>query len=256
MRSLWRFRVLSFLVPALLVLTVFWQTLFLRETFLWILKIPLGVVHAVSTEVKNLVAYRFLARENQVLRETVGKLTTQSEGLKAAALENERLRKLLEFKSPQVHQVIPAQVIGRDTSIWTRTVLLDKGKKDSLQVGMPVVSHEGLVGKIIDLGESVSRVLLLVDPNSRVGVVLTESREQGLLVGQGKELCRLEYLSLEANIQLQEEVLTSGVGGIFPKGILVGHVVFIGREPDGMHQYALVRPAVRFQTLEEALCLR
>lgn len=251
-----RFRVLPFLVPALLVLTVFWQTLFLKETFLWVLKIPLGVVHAVSTEVKNLVGYRFLASENQVLRETVGKLTAQSEGLKAAALENERLRKLLEFKSPQVHQVIPCQVIGRDASIWTWTVLLDKGKKDNLQVGMPVVSHEGLVGRIVDLGESVSRALLLVDPNSRVGAVLTESREQGLLVGQGKELCRLEYLSLDAKIQLQEEVLTSGVGGIFPKGILVGRVVFIGKEPDGMHQYALIRPAVRFQTLEEALCLR
>ena len=129
MNSLRRSRILSFVVLSLVVVSVFCQMLFFREVFLWILKTPLRIIHVVSTEVKNLAGYHFLAAENQVLRETVGKLTVQSEGLKAAALENERLRKLLEFKSPQVHQVIPCQVIGRDASIWTRTILLDKGKK-------------------------------------------------------------------------------------------------------------------------------
>jgi len=256
MKSLWRFRAFSFLVLPLLLIFLYWQGLSIREVFLQVFRIPLGIVQSVSDEVKNLVGFRRLAQENQILRETVGKLTTQVEGLKTAALENERFRKLLDLKSSQVHQVIPCQVIGRDSSIWTRTLLLDKGRKGGIRVDMPAVSHEGLVGRIMDRGESMSRVLLLSDPNSRVGVVLTESREQGLLVGQGKGLCRLRYLSLDAKIQLQEKVLTSGVGGIFPRGILVGYIVSVGKESDGMHQYALVRPTARFQTLEEVLCLR
>ncbi len=256
MSSFWRLRALSFLIPVILLVVIIWQSSFFKETFFTVLKFPLKLSHAVSTELKHLVGYRRLAGENELLREVVGKLTLQSEGLKGAALENERLRKLLDFKSAQVHQVIPCQVIGRDSSIWTRTILLDKGKKEGVQNGMPVVSHEGLVGRIMEAGSTVSRALLLIDPNLRVGVVLNESREQGLLVGQGKELCRLQYLSPEGKIHLQEQVLTSGVGGVFPKGILVGQVVFIGKEPDGMHQYALIRPAAHLQSLEEVLCLR
>ena len=256
MSSSWRFRFFSLLVSFLLLVFVFWQNLWVREIFFSVLKLPLLTAHTISIEIKNLVGYHRLAVENRELRDVIGKLTAQTEGLKAAALENERLRKLLNFKSPQVHQVIPSQVIGRDTSIWTRTILLDKGKKEGIRIGMPVVSHEGLVGRIMDIGDSVSRVLMLIDPNSKVGVILSESREQGLLVGQGDHFCRIQYLSLEAEVHLEEKVLTSGVGGIFPKGILIGHVVFVGKESDGMHQYALVRPAVHFQTIEEVLCLQ
>lgn len=256
MKSLWRFRAVPFLTSSFLLAVLFWQSSFVKEALFTVLKIPLSAVHALSNEVKHLAGYHRLAQENKVLREMVGKLTTQAEGFKAAALENERLRKLLDFKSSQVHQVIPSQVIGRDASLWTRTLLIDKGKREGVRIGMPAVSHEGLVGRVLDLGESVSRLLLLTDADSRVGVVLTDSREQGLLVGEGKALCRLRYLSLETEIRLQESVLTSGAGGIFPKGILVGHVVSVGRESDGMHQYALVRPAVRFKALEEVLCLR
>ncbi len=253
---MWRPRFWDLAACILLLAILLWQIQFLERTSLFFLKTPIGFIHAISTEVKNLVGYRRLARENESLRHLVGKLVAQTEGLKAASLENERLHKLLEFQIPLVHQVVPSQVIGWDASLWTKTLLLDKGKKDGIQVGMPVVSHEGLVGRVSDVTSNSSRVQLLLDPNSRVGVLLNESREQGILVGQGSDLCRVQYLSLEAKIQPQEAILTSGIGGVFPKGILVGHVVFIGKESDGLHQYVLARPSTRFQALEEVLCLR
>lgn len=169
--------------------------------------------------------------------------------------ENQRLKKLLNFNTPAAERTIGARVIGQDGTVWKKVLELDKGSRHNIKKDMAVIAPEGLVGRILEADPVTSTVILLVDPDCRVSALTATSRAQGIIAGIGTDKLQMKYLSLDAEVAVGEDVTTSGIGSIFPKGIQIGKIESIERDSDGLHLLALVNPAVPFSKLEEVLCL-
>lgn len=169
--------------------------------------------------------------------------------------ENQRLKKLLNFSLPMGMQTIGARVIGEDVTPWKKIVLLDKGSRHHLKKDMAVVVPEGLAGRILEVEPYTARAILLPDPDSRVSALTATSRAQGIIAGIGTDKLQMKYLALDAEVAVGEDVMTSGVGSIFQKGLQIGKIESIERDRDGLHLLALVTPFVPFSKLEEVLCL-
>lgn len=169
--------------------------------------------------------------------------------------ENERLKKLFDFRQTFSSKTIAARVIGADPSPWRKILFLDKGTKQGLKSDMPVIVPEGLVGRIIEAGPSVSKLLLLTDPNARIAGLGDTSRAQGVVAGQGNEKLLFSYLELESGVSVGETVLTSGTSELFPKGLRIGKIVSMSKDATSLHLQAEIESYVQFSKLEEVLCL-
>ena len=169
--------------------------------------------------------------------------------------ENQRLQRLLNFSQPLGVHTIGTRVIGEDVTPWKKVVVLDKGSRHNIKKDMVVVVPEGLAGRILEVEPYTARAILLPDPDCRVSALTAVSRAQGIIAGIGTEKLQMKYLSLDAEVAVGEDVTTSGIGSIFPKGLQIGKVESIERDSDGLHLLALVKPSVPFSKLEEVLCL-
>lgn len=167
--------------------------------------------------------------------------------------ENNELREMLQFARSHPLKLTTARVISRNTATWWSTGIIDRGLKDDLAPDLAVRTAEGLVGKLVHLYENESEVLFITDETCKVAVRIEGSPDQGILsgvrgvTGRAPEL-RITYLPREANVPLGAKVYTSGKGGVFPSGILVGEVTKFSSLDDGGE--ALVRPAVDFDKLK------
>jgi rod shape-determining protein MreC len=193
-------------------------------------------------------------RENRALRKQVQELEariTDYQELKAA---DKRLRRLLGFRNDVELPTVAAQVIGEDSTGWFHTLLIDKGQTHGIRGGMPVVVPDGIVGQTLECADRTSKVLLIVDRNSAVDIMIQRSRTRGILEGTGKrDICVLKYVTRTADAQEGDRVITSGLGGIYPKGLLVGRVISLHKEGYGLFQKIEVAPQVDFDRLEEVL---
>ncbi len=168
--------------------------------------------------------------------------------------ENQRLRKSLGYRERASFRLVPARIIARDASTWWNTMKIDRGFEDGLDVDMPVITEEGLVGKTITVARNASTVLLISDEMCRVAVNIEGSRDQGIVSGErssqtGSPVIGLRFLPKMAGLQPGQKVYSSGVGGVYPPGLLVGSVKeFKVRELDS---YATIDPAVDLTTLED-----
>jgi len=195
-----------------------------------------------------------LRTENARLTGEVARLREENARLREGAQEAVRLRGLLGFKD-QPHHLLAARVIGRDPSHWFSTLLVDRGPADGVRRKDPVVTSDGLVGHVIETSGSWARVLLIQDPRSAVGVLVGRSRDAGVAEGQGRTVLRVKYLSRDAEIRPGDEVVTAGLGEIYPRGLPVGTVVGVSRTEGDLFQEALVRPGADLTHLEEMLIL-
>ena len=169
--------------------------------------------------------------------------------------ENERLRKLLQFKEGTAGRTIAARVIGWDLAPWRKTLLIDKGTREGVQKRMAVVSSQGLVGRVIEAGPWTSRVITLLDPESRVSALFQEGRDLGMVEGDGSTFLRATHVDRESVVKVGDRIVSSGFGQIYPKGIQVGVVEMVGTEKDGLELFAVAKPYVNFSKLEEVLCV-
>ena len=169
-------------------------------------------------------------------------------------LANERLRKLLDFKADVNLVTLPAQVISEDASSWFRTVIIDKGSDNGVEEGMPVVVAEGVVGRTIRVAAHQSRVLLITDASSAVASLVQKNRTRGICRGKGANLTLDFALRLEDIVE-GDLIVTSGTGGVFPKGLTIGYVEHVSLVEYGLFQPVNVKPTVDFSRLEEVLVL-
>ena len=146
-------------------------------------------------------------------------------------------------------------IIGRMTIPTQHIVILDKGARDGVVLDGVLLDMDGLLGRVLEVYPTTSLAILLTDPDSRIACLLERSREMGLLVGTGGSLCQFIYLDLEADVVERDRIVTAGLSGPFPKGILVGTVVKIVRDERSVQAFAWVRPAAQLNRLEEVLCL-
>ena len=195
-----------------------------------------------------------LRTENRRLAAEVARLREENAQLQDAAQEAQRLRSLMAVRQ-QSFRTVSARVIGRDPSHWFNTLLIDRGPRDGVRRNDPVVTSEGLVGHVIEASGGWARVLLILDPRSAIGVLVGRSRDAGVAEGQGQPMLRVKYLSRDAEIQPGDQVVTAGLGEIYPRGIVVGTVVDVSRGEGDLFREALVRPAADLNHLEEMVIL-
>jgi len=193
--------------------------------------------------------------QSEILRKQLEELRWDLNQYQEERLENQRLRRLLEFKTGVATPMIPAQVVARDPSEWFETVIIDKGSYAGVRKDMAVVASVGLVGRITGVSAHYSRVLLILDRNSAVNAILQTSRARGILSGRGEELCSLRYVSPSIQTTEGEAVIASGLSGIFPKGLLLGTIESVEQRPGELFQSIMVKPAVNFSTIEEVMVI-
>lgn len=202
---------------------------------------------------------RQLQAANQALRAENTRLRQLLHAVEETEAENLRLQTLLALKQRPGVTTVAARVIGRDASNWWQSLQLDRGSADGVVVNQPVLTADGLVGKTIEVSRSESRVLLVLDPNCMVSALLQDTREPGVVAGraaafQSRPRCEMRYVNRAATVTKGTAVISSGLGGIFPKGIRIGTVVNSRLDDEtGLYQTLELEPAVDFNRLEEAL---
>lgn len=195
-----------------------------------------------------------LVKENYQLKKELAKLKETNNRLVESYLRLKREKEIFKFSQEFPYKTIKAKVIARDPTTWYKTVSIDKGRKDGIKINMPVVTYEGLVGRIYKVNKYTSLVLLLIDSESAVGSRLQRSRDTGVVIGKGENL-QFEYLAKSSKVKVGDKVITSGLSEFFPPGILIGEVVNINRKNTQFTLKVEVAPAVRFGRLEEVLII-
>jgi len=197
--------------------------------------------------------------ENHILRQQNIRLAKRELERDALQEENNRLRTLLDLKRMEFPRAIPAEVIAHDVRDWFYSVVIDKGRQDQLQISEAVVARAGrrltLVGRVVEVEKSTSKVLLITDPLSAVSVSLESSGDLGLLEGRNKPTVLVKYLSNRSKVRVGDEVKTVGLGGVFPPGVPVGIVTQAYETSDGFFKEAVVEPYLDFRSLQEVLVL-
>lgn len=230
--------------------------------FHWFDRIAIGFSAPVQTGIKwsietvwdGMESYLLLLNtqaNNKDLALENRKLLNELAAFQEVALENGRLQKMVEFNSPLEGKKILAQVIAQDVSPEFRMIRLNKGAHHGVQMGMAVVSLEGVVGRVIRTGKDFCDVLSLLDSSSAIDALLQRNRVRGVIEGQGGSTLSMKYLRRTDDVQEGDLVVSSGIGGLFPKGLTIGKVVSVKKKNFGISQTVEVAPAVDFNRLEE-----
>jgi rod shape-determining protein MreC len=197
-----------------------------------------------------------LRERNAELENEVSRLQTQVIELQQKVSEAQVLYALLDFaRARPENQYVAATVIGRDTSPFLRYILLDRGSDDGLRHGMPVVTQQGLVGRIDALTAGASRVQLITDGGSSVNIRLQNALLEAVLSGSVTGDLTLELLPRDKQVSTGDVVLTSGLGGNYPANIFVGQVLNVQQRENDLFQSASVQPVVDFAALKAVLII-
>ena len=228
----------------------------LRTKIVDILSPSLKTINSFFDSAGKILPFASLREENRILRERINLLNSKIEELKIISSDNDRLKELLDFRKTVPFTTIPAQVIGRDPSNWSNSLIIDKGLSGGIKQNRAVISTKGLVGRVLEVGVHSAKILLITDPNSKVGVMVQRNRQGGILIGGSGGRCRMIYIALDSDVMPGDKVITAGFGTIFPKDILIGEVVKVDKEPGRLYKSALVKVAEDLSRLEEVMCIR
>src|SRR5882757_1894330 len=218
------------------------------------LKTGSGIKKQLTSVSSGLQTLEELEKDNASLKVENRSLKATNQALRDVEHEVNRLRRALNYRERALFRLVPAEVVTRDSSTWWRTITINRGKNDQVEPDQAVVTDEGVVGKTATVGDNISVVLLISDENCKVACGVEGSREQGIVSGERvtgstAPMLDLNFLSKQANLPANAKVYTSGVGGVFPSGLLVGTVQsFRVRELDSQ---ARIQPAVDLSHLED-----
>ena len=198
--------------------------------------------------------------QNKELKEEVFALRQQNLQAAEYVAENIRLQEMLNYKHAAVQfDLMPAKVIGRESSTWTSVISINRGSSDGIKPNMPVVTEKGLVGVITDVSPVASRVQLLLDSRFSVGTLVQrpESRVAGIVQGNPSDAMLPQMINIPRNsdIIVGDTIVTSGFGGVFPKGLMVGSVATVKNDSGGLLEIAYINTAVDFQKLEDVMII-
>ncbi len=219
-----------------------------------LLKVPFSFSAWSISFFNDLFHFRKNASEVRQLKNTLAQFYLKKYEIEELSRENVRLSKLLNLKQSLVFspkRIMFSRVIGRSPASWSHAVLIDKGTRQGVRINLLVLSESSLVGKVIEAGPAVSKVLLITDPNFKMSVLIQRTRQAGVLYGTPGGECRMKYISVEAEVRTGDVVETAGMGGFFPKGLLIGTIEKCWKEPGQMYQVASVKPVTDLSRIEE-----
>ena len=211
--------------------------------------------HAIGNTWNNYVALLGVRDENAQLRDKLARLEEDNVQLREALVASGRLESIAEMRDHYEIPMLPAELVGSDISPWFRSVMLDRGQGDGVLAGMPVIGVDGLVGLVTVASGRSSQTMLLLDRQSAVDGTVQRSRARGVVRGGGGSNLRFEFVARGGDVQVGDLVITSGLGGVYPKGLRVGEVTKVSDPGSRLLQTATLRPAVDYRQLEQVFVM-
>lgn len=197
----------------------------------------------------NAADYAALVKQNTELK---ARLAT----LEEAKLENERIRALVDFAKAENLASVGARVIGRPTDSWEGTIIVDRGTNDGVKIGSPVIASGGLVGQVVDVTAIDAKVRLVTDSASGVAVLVQRTRAAGVVRGSVSGALSLDFVDKATPPVKGDVLITSGLGGVYPKGLVVGDVADVSNAPSDLYPQVTVLSRVPIGKIEEVLVLK
>ena len=193
------------------------------------------------------------SKENDRLRKELSQARERENRCAEIELANQRLNNLLEFKEKEETKLVAAEIIGKDPSPWHKSVIINKGNADGVGKGMPVLVPEGVTGLVMDASEHYAKVLLVIDKSSAVDALVQRTRARGIVKGDPSGECVFKYALRKDDIREGDTVVSSGLDGVFPKGIRIGEISVVDRGSSGIFQAVKIVPFADFEKMEELL---
>jgi rod shape-determining protein MreC len=225
-----------------------------------------GAVGAVADWLEGIYGYMYkyddLQAENESLKSQLAEAQAEARDEKSAAEENERLRNLLDFKEKHTdYELESAKIVARSASNWSSAYTIGKGSADGIKVGAPVITDTGvLTGTVKEVGTNWATVSTVIDAGTKIGATTSQSGSTGMIMGDydlmQKGYAKLTYLPSDSQIFQGDTVLTSGVGGAFPEGLVVGTVDSVQTEAGGQVEYGLIKPGSDLNALVQVFVIK
>jgi len=194
--------------------------------------------------------------ENIKLKKQLGNAVEIKNRYEELKLENDRLKKFVNFTGQSPDTYVAAQIIARDPSPWFKTIMIDKGSHAGLNKGNPVLVSEGIVGRIVNVSAKSSRVLLIIDRNSSVDGLVQNSRVRGIVKGNNEDNCSFVYTLRKDEVKPDELIISSGLDQVFPKGLAIGRVLKVTKGHSKLFQNITIKTSVDFDKIEEVLVIK
>ena len=226
-----------------------------RPLILNLFRLPFTLSSFLAREAQGIVLYHKNMAQNEISRKENDLLRYKLNAMDELLIENGRLKNLLTLKQNVPYKVIAAGVLGRLPDNWSSGIIIDKGSLAGVRRGFIVVSYLGLVGRIIETSQYSSKIILINDPSLSVSAIIQRSRQEGLVSGTLGGTLIMKYLPKDADVKVDDTIITSGLTQIYPKGILIGTVVDVGEEFSGLSRYAIIKPSVSLTSIEEVLII-
>lgn len=218
-----------------------------------------GLSFVMDQSVRLFHRYFFLiqvSQDNQTLTLENQKLLSEIAHLTEFKLENDRLRKILDYQEEYQLETIIARVIAKDVSSDFRSIRINRGSNHGVVKGMPVVTHEGIIGRVLRTTGNTADILTLFDPLSSIDTVDERSRVHGIVEGVSEDTCQLKFIQRTDDIRVGDRLISSGLGQVFPRGVPVGVVTRVHQLAYGITQEVEVKPTVPFSKLEEVIVIK
>ena len=238
------------------------ENLFFESVIVRIFSPAQSLITQVRTSISDLLdRYFFLtevSQENDRLLKEVDQLTRRNSYLLETFKQQERIKQLQRASKTSKNRKVKslmALVIGRDPTQWSKMIFIDKGTDDGIRGNVAVVTDAGIVGHITHSTATTSKVLLITDSRSAVDSLFQNTRVPGVSTGTGGRVCEVKFVPIDAKLEVGDRVISSGLGGVFPKGRVVGTVVRVVKRRQELFQDVVVAPSVDLSRLEDVLVL-
>jgi len=225
-----------------------------------LVRLPLEAVSSLDRGISDLwrqyVALQGVEEENRRLQRDIEWFRAENAQLREAAAATRRLSALLQFKEHAQPTMVAAQVIGRDATNRYRSLILNKGESHGIQPDMGVITPSGVVGRVVKTTSATSVVLLVTDPNNAIAGLIQRTRDEGIVEGTVQGKVRLKYIPMLSGVRDGDRVVTSGLVGGFPRGLVIGTIIRIDKEEGALFQTAELTPEVDVNHVEEVLVIQ
>lgn len=205
--------------------------------------------------IKTINKFSDILEENRILTKKVNTLLKENIYLKELERENRELRELLGSSYYEQFEIKLAKVIGKAKTDWKHSFFIDEGTNHNIKINMSVISQSGLIGRVITTSRNFSEVKLITDPSSSIAAMVQDSRKTGIVQGIGTNTLKFDLVPKEAEVDIGDIIITSGLGGIFPKGIQIGRVSDIKNLDYELYKTIKILPACNFDNIEEVLII-
>ncbi|MBT5257483.1 MAG: rod shape-determining protein MreC [Nitrospina sp.] len=235
------------------------SNLFFESIVVWFFSPIQNLLTSTTSYVSDAFDHYFFlvetSKENDRLLLKVNLLSKKNNELIERNKLLERSDNLIEFLDKDERPFVIAKVIGYDATQWSKVIFINRGTNHKVQKNSSVMNNAGVIGHVIHSSPNSSKVLLITDGRSAVDSLFQETRESGITVGTGENICEMKFVPISAKINLGDKVISSGLGGVFPKGLVVGRVVDIVKKSQELFQDIMVEPSADLSNIEEVIVL-